>query len=177
MRAEAEGEELQLGSVVEALEGRGFGPILLAPALLALLPTGGIPGVPTTAGIIIFLVAIQMVFGKTSPWLPKRLREFSFSRDRFNSMLDKVLPVTRKLDAWFHTRLETLTRSPFNRVLALCCALLGLSMIPLELLPFAAAIPAAAIVLIALGLSTRDGVLILLAFAVLLVGAGVLLSV
>jgi hypothetical protein len=39
--------------------------------------------------------------------------------------------------------------------------LLGLSMIPLELVPFAAAAPAGSVLLLALGLVARDGLLTL----------------
>ena len=47
---------------------------------------------------------------------------------------------------------------------------LGLGMIPLELLPFAAAIPALAIVVMALGLTAGDGVMMLLGLGVTLAG-------
>ena len=39
----------------------------------------------------------------------------------------------------------------------------GLLMIPLELIPMAAAIPALAIIFAAIGLSTRDGIMLVLA--------------
>lgn len=168
-------KQVRLGNIVEDFEGRGFGPVLLVPALLVLLPTGAIPGVPTIAGIIIFLIAIQMVFGKKDPWLPKKLKRVEFDHDHLKLVINKSLPYTRRLDKLFHTRLELLTSPPLNRILALCCALMGLWMMPLELLPFAAIIPASAIVLIALGLSTRDGLLILVAFGLILAGGGYLL--
>ena len=45
------GDTTSLGEVIERFEDRGFGPLLLMPALIALLPTGAIPGVPTLCGI------------------------------------------------------------------------------------------------------------------------------
>jgi hypothetical protein len=32
-------------------------------------------------GTIIVVVAIQLLFGRNKPWIPKRALEFSFSRD------------------------------------------------------------------------------------------------
>lgn len=44
MEDEQEGKT-RLGDVIARFEDRGFGPLLLMPALIALLPTGAIPGV------------------------------------------------------------------------------------------------------------------------------------
>ena len=67
---EPDGSELSLVSVVETMQGRGFGPLLLAPTLMVLLPTGAIPGVPTLGALLIVLVAGQLVAGKRTPWVP-----------------------------------------------------------------------------------------------------------
>ena len=52
---EPDGDELSLVSVVETMQGRGFGPLLLAPTLMVLLPTGAIPGVPTLSALLILV--------------------------------------------------------------------------------------------------------------------------
>ncbi|QJX02492.1 hypothetical protein HML84_13100 [Alcanivorax sp. IO_7] len=44
-----DGGRISLVSVVDTMQGRGFGPLLLAPALLVVLPTGAIPGCPPCA--------------------------------------------------------------------------------------------------------------------------------
>ena len=58
---EPDGSELSLVSVVETMQGRGFGPLLLAPTLMVLLPTGAIPGVPTLSALLIMLVESLLV--------------------------------------------------------------------------------------------------------------------
>ena len=55
-------DKTSLGKVIERFEDRGFGPLLLVPALVALLPTGAIPGVPTICGITLFFICIQICF-------------------------------------------------------------------------------------------------------------------
>nr|WP_053070786.1 exopolysaccharide biosynthesis protein [Halomonas sp. PR-M31] len=44
------GETIQLQDIVDNFETRGFGPLLVLPALIVLLPTGAIPGIPTCVG-------------------------------------------------------------------------------------------------------------------------------
>lgn len=168
---ELDGHEVSLGDVVAALEDRGFGPVMLAPALIAMVPSGAIPGVPSACGLLIFLVAVQLVFGKRHPWLPKKLRQIAFPRQKFQSGIERIMPAARWIDRFLRPRLKFLTDWPVSRVMAGICALLGLSMIPLELIPLATAGPAASIVLASLALSTRDGVLVVISAAVLMVTA------
>lgn len=166
VRKRTSGGEVRFGDVVETLENKGFGPVLLVPALIALLPTGAIPGIPSACGLMIFLVAVQMALGKKHPWIPARLRDLGLQRDRLVGAIDKAVPVTRRVDRLFKPRLTSLSDAPLSKLFGLLCAVFGLSMIPLELVPFAAAVPALAIVLVAIGLSTRDGIVLLLAGAV-----------
>ncbi|PAV24707.1 hypothetical protein C8D92_101305 [Tamilnaduibacter salinus] len=163
IREQAEGDEVAVGTLIDALEHRGFGPLLLAPALIALLPTSGIPGVPSVCGLLIFLIAIQGALGKRSPWVPGRLRRLSMRPQTLVKVVDRVQPYTRRIDRWFRPRWVFLTRAPINRIVALGCAVSGLTMIPLELVPFAGTAPALAITLAAIGMSTRDGIMIVVA--------------
>lgn len=164
-----EGEKITLGEIVEHFEDRGFGPLLLAPALIAVLPSGAIPGVPAVCAVFIILISGQLLFGKHHPWLPGRLRRFSFSRSKFQRGFEKVEPWTRRFDKLLKPRLVILTRETASRVIAVVAILLALIMIPLELVPFACAVPGLSIAFFAIGLSARDGLLTLLA---LLVAAG-----
>ncbi|MCC4310005.1 exopolysaccharide biosynthesis protein [Alcanivorax marinus] len=159
---------LSLVTLVDTMQGRGFGPLLLVPALIVVLPTGALPGVPTLCALLIVLVAGQLVVGRRVPWLPARLRRVDFDRDRFRAMVDKARPWTERLDRLLKPRLAWLTRWPFNRVGALACLLLAVAMIPLELVPFAAAIPALIILLYALALAAHDGVLAVLGLAAMI---------
>lgn len=158
---EPDGDELSLVSVVETMQGRGFGPLLLAPTLMVVLPTGAIPGVPTLSALLIVLVAGQLVVGKRTPWVPGRLRQASFEREKFQAAVARVRPWTERIDRLLKPRLRALTVWPFNRIGALVCLLLAVAMVPLELVPFAAAVPALIIALYALALAAHDGALAL----------------
>ncbi|MDT0619727.1 exopolysaccharide biosynthesis protein [Salinisphaera sp. P385] len=172
MRDNFDGDHFTIQEMIEAIEDRGFGPLLLAPALFVMPPIGVIPGVPTLMALVIVLLAGQLALGQRHPWLPRRLREITIERKKFDLAYDRIVPVTRRIDRFLHPRLSRLTQPPAPRLIAVACLLLALCMIPLELVPFAAVVPAAAIALLALALSVRDGWLILLAAAI--VAAGVI---
>src|SRR5262245_28933137 len=65
--------KVTLADIVDALDRRGFGPLLVMPALVTILPTGAIPGVPALSGGLICLIAVQIVMGRKHPWLPDRI--------------------------------------------------------------------------------------------------------
>lgn len=165
------GERLAMTEVLHVIGNRGYGPLLLIVALLAILPTGIIPGLPSVCGLSIALIASQLAIGKRSPWLPRRLRRLSIERDRFTQVAARVRPFTRRLDRFVRPRLTVLTEGVATRVIALTCIVLGLTMIPLELIPFGAAAPGGAIALMALGLSGRDGLWVLLGIVPAAAGA------
>ncbi|MAA74422.1 MAG: exopolysaccharide biosynthesis protein exod [Salinisphaeraceae bacterium] len=164
------GSQVAVDDMIAAIRHRGFGPLIILPALIAMMPTGALPGVPTTMALINACICLQLVFGRDHPWVPGRLGRLRISRERFDKAQTIARPWARRIDRFLHPRLTGLTTYPAPRFIALASLLLGLTMIPLELLPFAAAVPASAIVLLGLGLSVRDGLLILL--AALLAGGG-----
>ncbi|WP_435102507.1 exopolysaccharide biosynthesis protein [Arhodomonas sp. AD133] len=171
LAGELDGKHITIGDVVAVFQSRGFGPLLLAPALIALLPTGAVPGVPTVCATLVVLTAAQLVLGRRSPWLPSRLSRVALARERFLAVYNRARPVTRRIDGLTGQRLGILTNGPAPRLVAALCLLLALTMVPLELVPFAAAVPAAAIVLLALGLSVRDGLLVLIGILAAVAGA------
>jgi len=151
-------DKTSLGKVIERFEDRGFGPLLLVPALVALLPTGAIPGVPTICGITLFFICIQVAIGQKSPWLPRTLKEKEVDSDKLESAIDKAKPYVRKTEKLLKPRLTFLSDTPAKNVIAAYCAIAALCMIPLEALPFAVALPAFALCITALGMTNRDGV-------------------
>jgi hypothetical protein len=158
-------EEVHIADLLQQIGHRGFGPLLLVPALIALLPTGAVPGVPTLCAVLIFLIAGQLALGRHQPWLPSRLRRASIRADAIYTACRRARPVTRRVDRLLRPRLLWLTRAPAPRLIASLCMLLAMAMVPLELLPFAAAIPAGTIACLAVGLAAGDGLVVLLGLA------------
>lgn len=155
-------DRLTLGEVLATIGERGYAPLTLILSLIALLPTGAVPGVPTVCGISIVLVSVQLVFGKRVPWLPKRMRALSIGRTRFIAVAERIRPWTRRIDRLVKPRLQWLVEGAAARFIGLLFVLLAVCMPPLEILPFAAAAPSGGIALISLGLAGRDGLWVLL---------------
>lgn len=155
-----EGTETSLGALIDQLKSRGLGPLLLIPSLIVLLPTGAIPGIPSACGLTIFIIAIQLCFGDERPWLPKRIKDITISREKLNQGVHASKPYTKRIDAIFKPRLDWLMSKWIKRIIAFICGVTGLMMIPLEVIPFAAALPALAISLTAIGFTTEDGLVI-----------------
>ncbi|WAJ71524.1 exopolysaccharide biosynthesis protein [Catenovulum adriaticum] len=171
-------KKITAGDLIEHFENRGFGPLLVFPALIAILPTGGIPGVPTVCGILICFISIQLALGKQSPWLPKKFKQLSIKQESLEKNANKALPITQKIDKVFRPRFKLFQSKKVKKAIALTCAGCGLIMIPLELLPFAVAIPASAILSTAVGLATEDGLFIIIGLAMSLMSfAGTLLLI
>ena len=55
----------------EVVGRRSFAPLLLAASIVGFTPLGGIPGVPTTLATIVVIIAVQIVMGFESLWLPR----------------------------------------------------------------------------------------------------------
>lgn len=174
IQEETSGDKISLGDLVEALNHRGFGAMLIGPSLIVVLPTGGIPGVPTLCALLILLIAGQIVMGRKHPWIPKKLAERSFERGKFEKVVDTVRPYTKWVDRFFQKRFTFLTNDVAQNVIAVLCVVLALCMPPLEFLPFVAALPALAILLFGLSLSVRDGLLAAIGFVTVLLSIGII---
>lgn len=163
----AEGDdETTLGEVVDAFGNRGQGPLLILPSMLVLTPLGGIPLLPTIMAVVVVLFAGQMLIGKEGVSLPRFLRERGVSGDKVASVCQKIRPLAKWLDGWFHGRLRKLVTPVFVRVAAAFCILLAVLVPPLEVVPFASAAPMAAILLFGLAITVQDGLLMAVAFVV-----------
>lgn len=167
----ADGEKLTVGDMMHAFGGRGFGPLILAAALIEILPTGAIPGVPTLVAIVVVLFSVQLVLGRPCPWLPKKLQRKGFDRETFDRARNKAKPVTERIDRVLKPRLHPLITPFAARVVGGVCILMAITMPPLEFVPFMSSVPAAAIALLAVGLTARDGLVVLLGLIAAVGGA------
>ncbi|EAQ01544.1 putative exoD-like membrane protein [Pseudooceanicola batsensis HTCC2597] len=169
-RCAEQGEEVTVGQITESLGHRGFGPFLVVPALIEITPLGGIPGVPSLLALIIVLFAGQIALGRKHMWLPGFLERREIEGDKVRKSAQKLRPLARWLDRWFHERLPRFAGSGSARVAAALVIALCLTVPPLELIPFASSAPMLAIAMIGLALTLRDGALMLAAYAVAAIG-------
>jgi hypothetical protein len=165
----APGCKITFGEIVETLNHKGFGFLLMMPAAFNLLPIGAIPGVTAVSGILLFLISVQMLLGRPYPWLPKIIKNYSLDCDKLAQNVNKAKPVARKIDRYIHPRYQFFSHTACQRVIAGLCCLLAVGIILIGFIPFASFIISLPIFMLALGISTKDGLVTMigLLFAVL----------
>jgi len=158
-----ENEQVSWQTVLEVLGHTSFGPLLLIAGLLTLAPVvGDIPGVPTIIGIIVLLIAIQLLAGRTHLWLPHWLLEKSVASEKLAKALAWTRSPARFVDHWLRPRLSIFIDDAAVYIIASLCIIIALMMPVMEIVPFSA--NAAGLVFTTFGLSliTRDGLVSLL---------------
>lgn len=157
---EAEDEDPTIRSLLEASGSRSIGPALFVPALIAFSPIGAIPGMSIAMGVIIILFAAQLMAGRSHLWMPDVIGKRTLPRDKVAKAADKMRGVTKKLDRWLGDRWTWATNETGSVVVGIAAVLLGASMFPLALAPFAVYAPSGALILLSGGLMLNDGVLV-----------------
>ena len=155
---------------MDLMEKRGFGPMLAVPAFICSTPIGAIPGIPTVTGITIFLISMQVLLFREHPWLPAPIRELRISRAPLSSGIEKAKPYVVRIDKFLMPRWLFMRQVVFRSLIAFFCAICGLMMIPLELVPFLGLIPAFSVLIMAIGMATDDGAVAMLGVSLAAVG-------
>ena len=166
-------ESLTIEQLVNRVGDRGFGLLLLVLSLPSALPIPA-AGYSVPFGILLLILALQMLLGKTQPVFPKRFSRIRISRSSAEKFLTGA--------SWIFTKLEWIVRPRMKwvgqrigltlmGVLVMIMAIL--MMIPI---PLTNSFPAMVIFLIGVGLTEDDGIFAILAcmvgvFAVLLYGS------
>ena len=168
--ANAEGSgEITVREILELLGKKSFCLAVLVLALPNCIPIPNPPGLATLTGVPIMLLAIQMVWGRNAPWIPKRMANYSFSREKFANFLKKSLPYIYKIERIFYPRMFWLGIGVSQRLIGTAFLILGF-IISLPI-PFANLVPGFAIACMAIGLMERDGLMMAIGLAIGAVGS------
>jgi hypothetical protein len=162
----ADDDPLTVGRILDAVEKRSYGPLLLLPALISVVPgIGALPGVTWTTSGLVLLVSLHFLFSSRRLWLPDRLRRVRVSVSAFRQGLGWVRPWLRRIDRVVRPRLEFLFRWPASVLIALICVAMSLAMFVASIVPGGVVIPAVGVIVIAIGLTAHDGVFVSLGAA------------
>lgn len=163
---EDRGETVSLAQVIALAEEKVFGVILVLLALPSALPLPAV-GYSVPFGILIFLVAVQLVVGRKSLWLPLAWQRKTIKTEKVQGILEKGLPWLKKIEAIAHPRFPIICQTQGGRVvMGLSMMLMATSMIcPI---PGTNTLPAIGVFITAFGLQEDDG---------LISAAGILFSV
>lgn len=161
---ETGGGTVQVGHLIDALDERGYGPVLAILPLIEISPLGGIPGFPTLLAVTLATITLRLLLGYEHFWAPEWIRRRRLNSDRVMKSVHWLKPISMRIDAKLHERLSVFAGSLARRVA--CIVILGLLLTvpPLELIPFATTGPMVVIAVFGLGLLYRDGLLMLIGF-------------
>ncbi|MEM1149597.1 MAG: exopolysaccharide biosynthesis protein [Pseudomonadota bacterium] len=171
---ETSGDVVTARDMLNAVGRRSYGPILLLLGFIAISPLTIIPGATWLVALLILLISVQIVIGMRYPWVPRRLLDFEFRREDLLRGVEMSEGYVRRIDAVLRPRLTFLTDPPFAQLIALVCIGAALISFPLGFIPFAPLLPGIAVLLFGLGLTARDG-FVLVAAGLSLLGAVLLL--
>lgn len=158
LAADAEGEAVTLDWILAQLHERAFGLFLLVLALPCCIPF--LYGIPQIVALPLMFVSAQILIGRNSPWLPQRLGMRTVTRAGLQSLADRAGPWLRRIEAISRPRLGALTRAPMDRIVGAALVLFSASI--LVPLPGTNTVPGFAVVIVAMGLLQRDGLLVIL---------------
>lgn len=158
LAAEAEGDAVTLDWILGQLHERAFGLFLLVLALPCCIPF--LYGVPQVVSLPLMFVAGQIVIGRKSPWLPKKLGGRTVASESLQSLSDRAGPWLKRIEAISRPRIGALTRAPIDRIVGAALVLFSASI--LTPLPLTNTVPGFALVIVAMGLLQRDGILVIL---------------
>jgi len=166
---EAGGDEqdIRISHIVDRIGDGAFAPLLLVPALIMLSPATAIFGIATVCASLIALIAVQIVIGRDSLWLPRFILDRGISAKRRDSVVEFLSKPAHYVDSLTRARLSFIVEPPFDRLWAGICVLLVLFVPLLEIVPMSASTIGAAISLFALAMLAKDGLFALLGLIVL----------
>ena len=172
-----QGDSVSLAEILHEVGERSFTPLILAITVMIVSPLSAIPGAPTVSAVLLVMIAGQKLLGRRHPWLPPFITRRRIPARHFCAALTRMRRPCAWIDRHSHPRLLFLTTGRMRKVAFLSFVFVPLGWPPMEVLPMATSVGAAALALISFGLMTRDGLYVLFGYAVVATVPSVLFAV
>lgn len=163
-------------TVEEFLGKMGHKALALAILVFAIsaVIAGVVPGFSTLVGVPIMFIAGQMVLGRNTVFLPKKIREKQISAQVIRGALAQSIPTLRWIEKFLRPRAAWLTSGVSERAIAAIIVILaGILALPI---PGGNFLPSFTISLLALAILERDGVFLLLTVGTLFFTGGLMID-
>ncbi len=164
-----EGDHVTVEHVMHKLGNKSFAALILVFSLVSASPASAIPGITAIVGLIVALLAAQMIAGRRCPWLPGFIRHRRLAAGKVCKGIAWLRKPVHFVERFLGERLTFWLHRPWLWVPLVMVLVLGLCMPFMEVVPTSGSLASAVIALFAAGLMTRDGALVLLSFGMLLV--------
>jgi len=151
---DATGADVTLRDVFTRVGDRGFGLLLVILSLPSALPLPA-AGYSTPFGILLAILALQMMLCRKSPWLPEWAGRRKFSGGFVEKMLSLSAVFFQKIEIFIRPRMSWMnSRAALPVMGGLVLIMAGLMILPI---PLTNTFPAFVIFLIGVGLTEGDG--------------------
>ncbi|MBD2666849.1 exopolysaccharide biosynthesis protein [Richelia sinica] len=158
-------QPLTLGDILAETSERGFSLVIALLVLPFLFPMP--PGLTGPFGAACLILSVQMLLGRRSPWLPKKIAKYQFPRPITQVILNNLRRVTRIVEKIACPRLEAIASHPWTWQLnGLCFSWLTILLI--SPIPFTNPIPTIGILLLAIATIEDDGLLMCVSYLITL---------
>ncbi|NJL48330.1 MAG: exopolysaccharide biosynthesis protein [Leptolyngbyaceae cyanobacterium SM2_5_2] len=147
--------QVTLKEILSLAGERTFGFLFVLLSLPSALPLPA-PGYSTPFGIVMFLLAVQLIAGRTRPWMPEKWNDKQFDLVSVQKIVKAGTPWLQRLEAISRPRLTPICTSLVGRtIIGIAIALMSISMmIPI---PGTNTLPAMGIFVTGFGLLDDDG--------------------
>ncbi|BAZ53236.1 exopolysaccharide synthesis ExoD [Nostoc sp. NIES-4103] len=150
-------QHLTLGDILAQTSERGFSLVIALLVLPFLFPMP--PGLAGPFGAACLVLSAQMVLGRRSPWLPKKIARYQFPRPFAEFLLKNLQRLTKILEKITRHRLAKIANNPLTwRINGLCIS--WLTILLMSPVPFTNPFPTVGILLLAVATIEADGLLI-----------------
>lgn len=168
---ESRAEKVTLADILDLSGERTFGFLFVLLSLPSALPIPA-PGYSIPFGIVMCVLAVQLIIGRQRPWLPTAWQQKGFELNQVQKVTKAGVPWLRRIEMFSRPRFTTICTSyPGRVVLGIAIALMSISMmIPI---PGTNTLPAVGIFVIGFGLLDDDGLISLVGLMLCLVAASV----
>jgi hypothetical protein len=151
---------LTLHEIRDRLDERAYGLLILLLSIPCLVP--GLYGVPQVVGLIVILLAGQMLVGREEPWLPRWFLNLRCKGSWLKAMADFAETKLGWIDRLSRPRLRRFADGPGEKLAAVFIILATVTIV----MPLTNTIPSIALALLSVGLIQRDGLFVLAGCAV-----------
>jgi hypothetical protein len=160
---------VSLAEILLLAKERIFGFLLVILSLPSALPIPA-PGYSVPFGVLIFLLAVQLIVGAKTPWLPQKMMNYPIKLQTVQGFLKKGIPWLQRIEAIARPRLSYIcTTLPGRVTIGSAIALMAISMmIPI---PGTNTLPAMGIFVTGFGLLEDDGAISLGGLVLCVMGA------
>ena len=152
---------ISISEITRAVGEKGFGLLLIVLSLPSAFPVPA-PGYSTPFGLVMALIALQMISGRRVVWLPNKIGTISIKPELADMMLGRASKFLGKMERYIRPRQKWIRGQTGQASLALVVLIMAcLMMLPI---PLTNTFPAMVIFMIGVGLSEEDGLLAIVAF-------------